>query len=117
MVFTRQWVVDLVLDLAGYTADRDLAAMVAVEPACGGGAFLERMVSRLSISCRSHGRDPGEAIRAFDLLPHNVQASRLVIEKVLTEHGWKSASKYAASWVEQADYLLRRRRSNALTLC
>ena len=39
-VFTRRWVVDLILDLAGYTPDRDLAANAALEPACGSGAFL-----------------------------------------------------------------------------
>jgi len=31
-VFTRRWIVELILDLSGYTADRDLAAMLAVEP-------------------------------------------------------------------------------------
>jgi len=31
-VFTRRWVVELILDLAGFTADRDLATMIAVEP-------------------------------------------------------------------------------------
>ena len=54
-VFTRRWVVELILDLAGYTSDRDLAAMRAVEPACGSGAFLGPMVERLALSCRAHG--------------------------------------------------------------
>jgi len=39
-VLTRRWVVDLILDLAGYPMDRDLGSFVAVEPACGVGAFL-----------------------------------------------------------------------------
>jgi adenine-specific DNA-methyltransferase len=39
-VFTKRWIVDLILDLAGYTSDRDLATLTAVEPACGAGAFL-----------------------------------------------------------------------------
>ena len=34
-VFTRRWVVDLILDLVGYTADRDLGGLVAVEPRAG----------------------------------------------------------------------------------
>ncbi len=34
-VFTRRWVVDLILDLVGYTDDRDLASLKALEPACG----------------------------------------------------------------------------------
>ena len=40
-VFTRRWVVELILDLAGFTADRDLAAMVAVEPSCGADRYAK----------------------------------------------------------------------------
>jgi adenine-specific DNA-methyltransferase len=110
-VFTRRWVVDLILDLVGYSADRDLAATVAVEPACGGGAFLGPMVERLSASCRAHGRDirsARSAIRAFDLRPRNVEASRRLVEQVLVGEGWSSrvARSLAATWVQRSDYLL-----------
>jgi type I restriction-modification system DNA methylase subunit len=44
-VFTRLLVVELILDLAGYAADRDLGSMRAVEPLCGAGAFLGPMVT------------------------------------------------------------------------
>jgi adenine-specific DNA-methyltransferase len=110
-VFTRRWIVDLILDLAGYTADRDLGAMIAVEPACGVGAFLGPMAERLSVSCRVHGRtldDARGAIRAFDLLSRNVEASRRVVEKELIDDGWPSeeAVATAESWVHDGDYLL-----------
>ncbi len=110
-VFTRRWVVELILDLSGYTTDRDLAAMVAVEPACGAGAFIGPMVARLSASCRERGRalaDVTEAIRAFDLLGHHVEASRRVAEKVLVDDGWpgRDAAAAAAAWVHEGDYLL-----------
>ena len=64
-VFTRRWVVELILDLAGYTVDRDLAVMTAVEPSCGAGAFLGPMVERLVQSCESHGRSITEAAAAI----------------------------------------------------
>jgi hypothetical protein len=113
-VFTRAWIVDLILDLAGYDADRDLAAVVAVEPACGGGAFLGRMVDRLSVSCRRFGRsltDAVGAVRAFDLLPRNVEASRLVVEQVLIAHGWpiEDVATVVAAWIQEGDYLLDER--------
>ncbi len=54
-VFTRRWIVDLILDLVGYTSERDLATLVAIEPACGGGAFLGPMVDRLIDSCIHQG--------------------------------------------------------------
>ncbi len=110
-VFTRAWIVDLILDLAGYEVERDLATMVAVEPACGSGAFLSRMVARLSASCRRHGRQLDKAlgaIRAFDLLSRNVRASRRVVETVLSQDGWpvEDAAIAAETWIRQSDYLL-----------
>src|SRR5581483_4920174 len=69
-VFTRRWVVDLILDLVGYTPDKDLAAQRLVEPSCGTGAFLVPVVDRLIASSQSHGRPLtalAGAIRAFDL--------------------------------------------------
>ncbi|MEU7994393.1 Eco57I restriction-modification methylase domain-containing protein [Micromonospora sp. NPDC049060] len=110
-VFTRRWVVDLVLDLAGYTADRDLAELVAIEPACGGGAFLASMSARISSSCRKHDRpllDAKDALRAFDLLEPNVAASRRLVRDVLVDEGWPldEAREVAAAWVRQGDYLL-----------
>src|SRR5204862_507551 len=70
VVYTRQWVVDLILDLVGYRAEADLAAMTAVEPAAGEGAFLVPMVRRLLASLRKHGRpvsDARTALRAYEL--------------------------------------------------
>ncbi len=32
-VFTRRWVAEMILDLVGYTSDRDLASLRALEPA------------------------------------------------------------------------------------
>ena len=111
-VFTREWVVDLILDLVGYDAGRDLAKCLAIEPACGAGAFLGPMVLRMSRSCRRHGRTLDEAhhaIRAYDLLPQNVEASRRLVEKVLIEDSWpaESSTLAAEQWVRQGDYLLQ----------
>src|ERR1035438_9164435 len=60
-VFTRRWVVELILDLVGYTSERDLATLRAIEPACGSGAFLGPMVERLSRSSRLSGREVSHA--------------------------------------------------------
>ncbi|MFG1883593.1 Eco57I restriction-modification methylase domain-containing protein [Micromonospora sp. NPDC049102] len=110
-VFTRRWVVDLILDLAGYTADRDLAALVAVEPACGGGAFLAAMAARVSASCRKYDRpllDAKRAVRSYDLLASNVTASRRLVREVLVDEGWSlpEAREVATAWLRQGDYLL-----------
>lgn len=102
-VFTRAWVVDLILDLAGYTVDRDLGALVAVEPSCGAGAFLGPMTQRLLASCASHGRsitDATGAIRAFDLLADNVELARKAVTADLERAGvdLESAASLARGW-------------------
>ena len=101
----------MILGLAGYTASRNLGSMVAVEPACGAGAFLGPMVERLSSSCRAHGHtlaDARRSIRAFDLLACNVDSSRRLVEKILIEDEWDAteAAAVAEEWVREGDYLL-----------
>jgi len=111
-VFTRRWVVELILDLLGYTSDKDLSELTVVEPASGAGAFLGVIASRISASCRAHGRpitDAAGALRAFDLLDRNVALSRGLVEQELYADGWgrEDARQVAAGWVKPGDYLLQ----------
>lgn len=110
-VFTRRWVVDLILDLVGYTPDEALAEKVIVEPSCGCGAFLIPIVERLVESCRAHeipldGCD--RAIRAFDLLEHNAERSRKDVMAKLLELGEtiEVAERLSGEWVTTGDFLL-----------
>jgi adenine-specific DNA-methyltransferase len=117
-VFTRRWVVELILDLAGYTSDRDLAGTLAVEPSCGSGAFLVPMIERLIESCRQHGRpltDIGKALRAFDLLPANVELAQKAVAKALVDEGVDDAEARSLSTrcVLAADFLLTKHDSEA----
>ena len=110
-VFTRRWVVDLILDLAGYRAAEDLGASVIVEPACGAGAFLGPIVERLAESCARYGRsltDMGQAIRAFDVLDRNVDAARESVATRLVELGQPAdvAESLSSQWVSRGDFLL-----------
>lgn len=111
-VFTRRWVVELILDLAGYTADRDLGALVAVEPACGAGAFLVPMAERLVESARAHGREATDlfgALRARDLLLTNVTRARTATVAALKGLGVPAATaaELTGRWVAQGDFLLQ----------
>jgi hypothetical protein len=110
-VFTRRWVVELILDLAGYSRTDDLARRRALEPACGSGAFLVPIVERLLDSAKLHGRafaDLGDSIVAYDLLQANVVASQEAVRAVLIEHGAHVAvaSALAGGWVQRRDFLL-----------
>ena len=62
VVYTKPWVVELILDLAAYTVDANLVDALAIEPAAGDGAFLVPMARRLVASCLRQSR-PGSQLR------------------------------------------------------
>ena len=110
-VFTRRWVVEVLLDLTGYTADRDLGQVSLLEPSCGSGAFLSVVLERLIASAQGHGRDLaslGDAIRAYDLQAGHVEVCRALCRDQLVAAGESvsTASALAERWVQQADFLL-----------
>jgi adenine-specific DNA-methyltransferase len=110
-VFTRRWVVDLILDLVGYTPDNDLGDRVLVEPSCGTGAFLIPVVERLIASSLVHERDLrdlGPAVRAFDLLDANAERARKAVAELLTSHGLsdEEAETLTGEWITTGDFLL-----------
>jgi len=110
-VFTRRWIVDLILDLVGYSADRDLGAMRIVEPSCGTGAFLLPIIDRLIASAGEHKRDLAsltDSLRAFDLLEANAERTRKAIVLRLQEAGLREvvAQGLADGWVTTGDFLL-----------
>jgi adenine-specific DNA-methyltransferase len=112
-VFTRRWVVETLLDLAGYTVDRDLASLRLLEPSCGSGAFLGPIVERLIESAVTHGHDVadvGDAIRAYDLQQEHVIAARDLCRELLHDAGApdETADALARAWIHHADFLLPR---------
>jgi len=115
-VFTRRWIVDLILDLVGYSPEQDLADKVLIEPSCGSGAFLVPIVERLIQSSKLHGHDLrtlGSAIQAFDLLGANAELARKGVANQLMIAGLSEsgAEALAAEWVTTGDFLLHRHRS------
>lgn len=110
VVYTKPWMVALILDIAGYTADRHLGQMVAVEPSAGDGAFLEEMVRRLVASCRRHGTplaETVEAIRAYEISSDAVQRAAELVTRTLIELDVPDAlaARLAQSWIKEADFL------------
>lgn len=110
-VFTRRWVVELILDLVGYTTDKDLVTLRAIEPACGSGAFLVPMIERIVESARLYGRDltgAHTALSATDLVPENAGQSRQAARVTLGNAGVlpKVAEDLAEHWIRSGDFLL-----------
>lgn len=111
VVYTRPWVAELILDLAGYRSDEDLVRRFAVEPAAGDGAFLRPMVIRLVASCRRQGL-PLHAIagslRAYEVDRSTAATTRAAIAALLIDLGVPAsvAEALAHGWVQCGDYLL-----------
>jgi adenine-specific DNA-methyltransferase len=110
VVYTKAWVVELLLDLAEYRSDSNLIDAVAVEPAAGDGAFLGPMIERLIASCRRLGRpfsDCRGSLVAYELDVASADRARVLAVKLLTGCGveYSIAETLAGSWVRTGDYL------------
>lgn len=111
LVLTKPHIVDLILDLCGYSPSIDLAGRRLLEPACGHGAFLLPAIDRLVTSAKTHGVQLSslhDAIVAFDIEDDHVEITRSAIGERLTRHGLHpdSARQLAEQWVQRADFLL-----------
>ena len=110
VVYTKRWVVDLLLDLSGYRAEANLVDAVAVEPAAGEGAFLGPMIERLVRSCQRLGRpmlDCRDSLIAYELDNESANGTLRLAIRVLGELGVPGppAEVLAAGWVRTGDYL------------
>ncbi|MGH9622614.1 MAG: Eco57I restriction-modification methylase domain-containing protein [Bryobacteraceae bacterium] len=109
-VYTKRWVVDLLLDLAGYRSENNLVDALAVEPAAGNGAFLGPMIERLLDSCRKLGRpfsDCRNSLIAHELNDESAGRARNLALGILAERGVENAAaeEVAHAWLRTADYL------------
>jgi adenine-specific DNA-methyltransferase len=110
VVYTKRWVVDLLLDLAGYLPENNLVDAVAVEPSAGAGAFLGPIVERLTASCQKLGRplsDCRDSLIAFELDAASAERAKELVIGELTDRGLSHplAEAMAARWVRNEDYL------------
>jgi hypothetical protein len=109
-VYTKSWVVELLLDLAGYVPSANLAELVAVEPSAGDGAFLGPMIERLIDSCQRLGRSMADchgSLIAFELNEASAEKARGLAVDTLTRRGVEASTARAlsVSWVRAGDYL------------
>ena len=110
VVYTKPWMVELVLDLAGYLPEKRLAELVALEPSAGDGAFLSAMVRRLVESCERHGTPLAKAtsaLQAFEIDPEAAEKAVGVVRETLISLRVSpaTAEKLARSWIKVGDFL------------
>lgn len=110
VVYTKRWVVELLLDLAGYCSDKNLVDAMAVEPAAGDGAFLGPMIERLVESCEKLGRplsDCRNSLLAYELNDMGAARACTLAIGILVDRGVSRplAERLAEAWVINGDYL------------
>lgn len=111
-VFTRREVVEFILDLVGYTADKRLWESRLLEPAFGHGDFLMVVVERLIESWKSGGgKDVAllePAILGVEVHRQSFVRTTGELKALLIKHGLneESAGHLARAWLHQKDFLL-----------
>lgn len=114
-IFTRREVVDFILDLAGYTADRKLYKLRLLEPSFGDGDFLLPAIERLVKSAKHHLKGQAladalaNAICGVELHAATFAKTSASVLEFLLAQGLTSvqAAKLAAGWLRQGDFLLQ----------
>jgi hypothetical protein len=115
-VFTRREVVEFILDLVGYTADRPLHTARILEPAVGHGDFLLPTIDRLldayarvpKATRRDVVADLGDCLHAVELHRLSFDRTRgLVIDALRAKDiAVAPAAQLADRWLHQGDFLL-----------
>ena len=112
-IFTRPEVVDFILDLVGYTAEKPLHLKRLLEPSFGGGDFLLPIVGRLLAAWRAQSSGNAldqlaDSIRAVELHRETFLSTYAAVTGFLVQEGVASetAEALASCWLSQGDFLL-----------
>lgn len=114
-VYTNPEVVNLILDLVGYTDDKALHKHRLLDPAAGDGAFLVQAVSRLLSSYKLHnGSTEGAAIalssciRGIEINPEVQALCRRNLIAIMMSHGLSltESTQLLDKWLICEDFLL-----------
>lgn len=114
-IYTRREVVEFILDLVGYTADKPLHQSRLLEPSFGEGSFLLPAIERLIAAWNKNfaGQAPAlaqlaDCIRAIELHRPAYETTKEKVILLLQQHGisYDSATELADQWLVCGDYLL-----------
>jgi hypothetical protein len=112
-IFTKREVADFILDLVGYTADKDLRKVRLLEPSFGAGDFLIPALERLLESWTRFGNTdkPSEltdSIQAVEVHRKTFLATQSKIRGLLLSRGinLNAANLLSDKWLIQGDFLL-----------
>ncbi|KAF0674896.1 Eco57I restriction-modification methylase domain-containing protein [Profundibacterium mesophilum] len=112
-IYTKREVVDFILDLVGYEADKPLTSYRILEPSFGDGDFIHPIVDRLLAAAQG---EPGgltvkrlkPALRAVELHRATYMKHRASLAEKLQGVGLSGAEaeELVTAWLIQGDFLL-----------
>ncbi|MDP3872414.1 MAG: Eco57I restriction-modification methylase domain-containing protein [Methyloversatilis sp.] len=109
-IYTRREVVDFMLDLAGYSAERDLTRLRFLEPSFGAGDFLLPAIERLLSAANraGHGFALDDCIRAVELHRDTYESTFAKVVQTLMAwgHSEEGSRHLARRWLICDDFLL-----------
>ena len=111
VVYTKRWVVDLVLDVAGYTPGVGIVNKMVVEPSCGRGAFLTAIAERLAdelVTGDGEWSELADSVRGYDIDPESLETARCAVIDVLVGKGCprQQACSLVEHWLVCGDFIL-----------
>lgn len=110
VVFTKKWVVDMILDLIGYIPGTGLVDKIIIEPSCGSGAFMTAIAERLADEVSPSG-DWGRIARAvvgFDIDSNSLEICKSAVIQSLVTKGCPQniAQSLVLGWLRSKDFIL-----------
>jgi adenine-specific DNA-methyltransferase len=110
VIYTKNHIVELILDLVGYTPNERLTSRTLLEPACGHGNFLRSAVERLLRSSQLYGESPEQwfpCLRAFELDKDAYQetCARMTLQLEQANISSALARALVSEWVQHSDFL------------
>jgi hypothetical protein len=113
-IYTRREVVEFILDLCGYRADRPLHKLRLLEPSCGAGDFLFPAVERLLKAWKAANETLapletlGDCIRAVELHRDTFDRTYATLLERLRNAGigLPAAAAIVNRWLQNGDFLL-----------
>ncbi len=111
-IFTRREVVDFILDLVGYTADKPLHQLRLLEPSFGDGDFIIPAIERLLAAWRCAGKpEPTGLINAIcgvELQAASYCHTKNAVCDILKAEGIDAAiaAQLSDGWLIKGDFLL-----------
>ena len=111
-IYTCREVVDFILDLSGYTADRPLYEYRLLEPSFGQGDFLLVVIERLLQSWKKNAEDTAplaalsDSIKAVELHESSYENTRSLVLDMLHRAGVSESESedLASCWLFKGDF-------------